>query len=367
LLLETLFFIFIIITATQVLYYTVFFSRFALSFSHNKAVKNFPVSVIICAKNEAKNLNEFLPLLINQNYTDFELILVNDNSTDDTLKVMENFKTKNSNIQIVNLINDSSKGNKKNALTKGIEAAKHEHLLFTDADCKPNSVNWIKEMTSHFNKKKSIILGYGAYQKIDHSWLNKLIRFETLITAIQYFSYAKIGLPYMGVGRNIAYTKSQFQKANGFTKHKHIKSGDDDLFINQIATKLNIACCYSQNSFTISKPHTKFKKWIYQKRRHLTTATSYKFIHQFLLGLFYLTQFLFWFLALILFLANFNWKIVLVIFILRILMQYLIFGFSAKKLNESDLIILIPFLELFLIIIQLRIFMQNLISKPKEW
>lgn len=357
--------LFVIAIIIQLFYYIFFFNKFAFSNSKKIIRKDLPISVIICAKNESDNLTFFLPYIINQNYTNFEIILVNDHSTDNTLDVMQSFKGKNTTIKIVNLIDSIS--NKKNAITKGIHASNYEHLLFTDADCKPISKNWIREISTHFNNDKSIILGYGAYQKIENSWLNKLIRFETLLTAMQYFSYANIGLPYMGVGRNIAYTKSQFANANGFTNHQHIKSGDDDLFINQIATKDNTATCYTINSFTISEVHSSFKKWFYQKRRHISTATSYKPIHQFLLGLFYLSQFSFWFLGIsLLFISN-NWNFIFLLFLIRIIVQYFIFGISAKKLDEKDLFIFIPFLELFLVLIQIRIFIQNIFSKPKEW
>lgn len=357
--------LFVIVIIIQLFYYIFFFSKFAFSDSKKIICEELPISIIICAKNESGNLTNFLPYIINQNYSNFEIILVNDHSTDNTLEVMQSFKNKNIAIKIVNLIDSNS--NKKNAITNGINAANFEHLLFTDADCKPISKNWIREFSAHFNNNKSIILGYGAYQKIDNSWLNKLIRFETLLTAMQYFSYANIGLPYMGVGRNIAYTKTQFTNANGFSNHQHIKSGDDDLLINQIATKDNTAICLTSNSFTISEVHTSFKKWFYQKRRHISTATHYKPIHQFLLGLFYLSQFSFWFLGLLLLFISNNWTFILFLFSSRIIIQYFIFGISAKKLDEKDLFIFFPFLELFLILIQMRIFIQNMISKPKEW
>ncbi|HIE46058.1 MAG TPA: glycosyl transferase family 2, partial [Flavobacteriaceae bacterium] len=256
---------------------------------------------------------------------------------------------------------------KKNAVTQGINTAKYEHLLFTDADCEVKHNNWINEMAFHFSNKKQLILGYGAYEKINKSWLNKLIRFETLLTAIQYFSYAKANLTYMGVGRNIAYTKSLFTKANGFTKHQHIKSGDDDLFVNQMAVKNNVSLCYSENSFTYSKPHTNFKKWIYQKRRHISTANHYKLIHQFLLGLFYISQLLFWLLTFFLLFTSKNLMFIAVIIIIRLSLLYIIYGFSAKKLKETDLVLYLPFLELFLIVIQIRIFIQNIFSKPTNW
>ena len=149
---------------------------------------------------------------------------------------MLNFKRKyaseNLLIQSISVDEKSSKG-KKAALALGIESSKFEHLLLTDADCKPNSNQWISEMSSQFSEKKSIILGYGVYLKIKKSFLNKIIRFETLFTAIQYFSYAKSGIAYMGVGRNIAYEKREFLKADGFNNHLNVSSGDDDLFVNQ--------------------------------------------------------------------------------------------------------------------------------------
>lgn len=364
---EFLYIVFTTILVIQLFYYIIVFSRFSFTLTFKKKHLNRSISIIVCAKNEAENLKQNLPFICNQNYTDFELILVNDHSTDATLAVFNSFKSKHPKIPITIIDLNNAKSNKKKALTKGIETAKYKHLLLTDADCQPKSKNWITEMVSNFNETKTIVLGYGAYQKKKNSWLNKLIRFETLFTAIQYFSYSKIGLPYMGVGRNIAYTKANFNSVNGFTKHYNIKSGDDDLFINEIANRHNTAICFTKNSFTISTPHTNFKKWIHQKRRHITTANNYKPAHKILLGLFYISQFLFWFLTISLLVFGYKIKIVLFFFFIRIVFQYLIVGFSAKKLDEKDLILFIPILELFLIVIQLRIFIQNLIHKPTSW
>ncbi len=367
---EYVFIAFIVIFSIQLFYYLIIFGQF--TFSKNKLTKNklnLPVSVIICAKNEAENLTTFIPYLISQNYQYFEIVLINDASTDNSLEIMEQFKKQHSSkIKIVDVKpNEQFWGSKKYALTLGIKAAKHNYLLFTDADCKPISKNWISEMTIHFSNNKQLILGYGAYKKIKNSFLNKLIRFETLITAIQYFSYQKIGLPYMGVGRNIAYTKNLFYSANGFTNHIKVKSGDDDLFVNQVATKQNSTYCINSESFTESLPKTSFKAWIHQKSRHISTANYYKPIHKLLLGLFYSSQIIFWVMAVILIIINYNWQTTLVIVVARLFIQYLIIGFSAKKLKETDLILLFPFLEIFLIIIQMFIFIKNLVTKPTHW
>ncbi|MEJ6793139.1 MAG: glycosyltransferase [Lacinutrix sp.] len=367
-LLDIIFYSFVVVVCIQVIYYGVIFGSFAYGKTEKKDQKNYPISVLICAKNEAKNLKKNLPSILEQNYSNFEVVLINDASIDNTSEVMEAFVKTHSNIKIVNVKNiEAFWANKKYALTLGIKAAKYNNLLFTDADCKPVSNNWISEITAHFNKEKTIVLGYGAYNKIKNSFLNKLIRYETLLTAIQYFSLAKLGTPFMGVGRNLAYNREEFFKTNGFIKHIDVRSGDDDLFINEAAHSKNTVICFTKESFTTSNPQTTYKKWFRQKRRHVSTANKYQFKHKAILALFYSTQVLFWALSTILLSLLFYWQFFAILIAIRFLIQYIVVGLSAKKLSEIDVIYLLPFLELFLVGFQLTIFISNLISKPNHW
>lgn len=366
--LTILLYVFIAVTAIQTIYYLCVFSQFAFSKHQKKSLYTPPISVLICAKNEAGNLKAFLPKIINQNYPDFEIVLINDASFDDSLEVMESFQEKHNNIKIVNVQNNEAFwGSKKYALTLGIKASKHDHLLFCDADCVPKSPSWITKMAGNFANDKKFILGYGAYKKSKHSILNALVRFETLLTAIQYFSYAKAGNPYMGVGRNLAYHKTEFFNTNGFMSHMNIRSGDDDLFINEAATKNTTTIEFSEGSHTESIAPNSLSVWFQQKRRHVSTAKNYKLKDQFFLGLFYTSQILFWLLFITLISFLFKWELVLAIFGGRLVLQYLIFGFSAKKLKEQDLIFAVPFLEFVLILFQLTIFITNMVSKPTHW
>ncbi|NNK81584.1 MAG: glycosyltransferase [Flavobacteriaceae bacterium] len=352
----------------QFYYYAIVFSRFSLSKVKPYTPKGISISVIVCAKNEAENLKTFIPFILEQEYSKFELVLINDASSDNTLEVMELFKAENDNVKIVDVKNiEAFWGNKKYALTLGIKAATYDYLLFTDADCKPVSKNWIRDMSSAFTNSKTIVLGFGSYQKIKNNFLNKVIRYETVLTAIQYFAFAKIGMPYMAVGRNLAYRKDEFFNAKGFINHMNVRSGDDDLFVNQVATKKNTALCYSKSSFTESIPEKTFKSWFRQKRRHVTAAKYYKPLHKFTLGLFYLSQLLFWILAIVLLSFHFKWQIVLGLICFRFLLKYLVYSFSAKKLDALDTLILLPLLELFLIVSQLVIFISNLTSKTEHW
>ena len=360
--------IFAVIVGVQILYYLLFFFRFGSKSTSPKPVTNLKVSVIVCAKNEAHNLKSHLPDILQQDYPNFEVVLVNDSSSDDTLKVMEHFATSHSNVKLVDVkSNETFWGNKKYALTLAIKASTYDYLVFTDADCKPNSKNWLRFLTNHFNAEKNIVLGYGAYAKIKLSFLNKLIRYETVLTALQYVSYANMGIPYMGVGRNMAYKKELFFNNNGYYNHMHIRSGDDDLFINEVADKTNTAVCLDSESFTISEPKRSWNGWFHQKRRHLSTAKYYKPIHKMSLGLFYVSQLLFLLLAPITLYTSSPLTSALALVLFRYGIQITCIAKASKKLNETDIVFITPFLELFLILIQLSIFIVNLISKPRHW
>tara|TARA_R100001369_G_scaffold21881_3_gene39717 strand:+ start:24173 stop:25273 length:1101 start_codon:yes stop_codon:yes gene_type:complete len=358
--------LFLLISLINILYFIGYFS-FA-SAKESKSTFTPPISVIICAKNEAENLKKCIPAILEQDYPEFEIILVNDASTDETLEVMEEFQKLDPRIKLVNVQNiEAFWGKKKYALTLGIKKASHSYLLFTDADCEPATNLWIAEMASNFENDKSIVLGYGGYHKKKGSFINKAIRYETFLTAIQYFSYAKWGSPYMGVGRNLAYTSQEFYNQNGYATHLHIRSGDDDLFVNQAATPDNTAITFNRSGITRSIPKETFNKWVFQKRRHISTAKYYKKKHKFLLASFYITQIAFWILLIGLLFLNIYWPLVLGILALRLIIQSIVFYKSAKKLDEMDLLWVFPFLEVFLIFTQLGIFSLNIFSKPASW
>lgn len=326
------------------------------------------VTVIVCSKNEQENLKILVPKLLEQDHPNFEVILINDASYDDTRDVIEDFMSQDSRVKMVDVVNNESFwGNKKFALTLGIKKAANDHLIFIDADCTPNSKQWLSLMAIHLSEEKKIVLGYGGYQKVKNSLLNALIRFETGLTAIQYFSYAMNGNPYMGVGRNLAYTATQFYDVSGFMSHMKIMGGDDDLFVNQAATKDNTVVSLNQDSFTTSEAKKSWSTWWKQKKRHINTASHYKGSHKFLLGLFYISQIGFIVSAVLGFIFGINWMIILGVVLFRYLIFWIVMGKGLSRFRESDIIIILPFLELLLIFSQLALFVSNMVNRPKQW
>jgi cellulose synthase/poly-beta-1,6-N-acetylglucosamine synthase-like glycosyltransferase len=364
-----LFVIFGVVFLIQLYYYLIVFGRFA--FCKRKSTSGStsfpPVTVIIAAKNEEINLQKNLPLILDQDYPVFEVIVVNDFSTDETYQVLEAFEAKHSNIRAITIKQEGSHHvGKKYPITLGLKGAKYEHVLFTDADCSPKSRDWIKSMMAGYAENTEIVLGYGAYEK-KKGLLNKLIRFDTFYVAIQYFSMALGGKPYMGVGRNMSYKKDLFFRNKGFATHTHIASGDDDLFVNKVATAENTGVVYFKDAHTVSVPKRSFAAWIQQKRRHLTTGKYYKSNHKLMLGMFSLTNVLFILLFLALVVVKFPIEIILSIFLFKLLVQIIIFRQAMVKLDEKDLIFLAPFLDLFIAFFHPYLYLSNPFIKPPKW
>ena len=360
-----LFILFCTVTFIQLFYYLFFFSR--LSFYKEKIKTNSrtnPVSVIICARDEAENLAKNLPGSLVQEYkTTHEVIVVNDNSFDESKYVLEEFKKTFKQLQVVELTQEAKMiPGKKFPLSIGIKSSKYEILLLTDADCVPASEHWIERMQNVYDDETEIVLGYGAYYK-KSGFLNKLIRWETFHAAMQYLSYALAGTPYMGVGRNLSYKKAIFFRHKGFSAHNNIPGGDDDLFISAAATRHNTRINIDKDSFTLSSPPINWKQWLAQKKRHYTTSKFYKPVHKFLLSLYAVSHFLFYPLLLVSCIF-YNWQYALIAFGARFVIQVIVYTKTMNKLGEKDLLPLFLLFDIWMFFYYI-IYAPALLIKPK--
>jgi glycosyltransferase involved in cell wall biosynthesis len=367
-LLLIIFVVFASATALQLVYFWFFYSRLAFGHNGNESDQKQPVSVVVCARNEYENLLTFLPRILEQDYPDFEVVVVNDASDDDTIYLLRDYAEKYPKLKIVNLPeNLNSFRGKKFPLSIGIKSAQNEIILLTDADCAPASPEWISRMQScYFNSTVEVVLGYGAYED-RKGLLNKLIRFDTLRIAMNYLSFALSGIPYMGVGRNLSYRKSLFYKNKGFISHYGIPSGDDDLFINQVANKKNTRIALSKESFTLSSPKTTWAEWLQQKRRHLSTVGEYKFYHKVLLFLYPLSEILFYTCFLFLAVIFYEPLWVLPLFVSRLISSALIYKRVMKRLDETNFWLWIPFFEIFFVFFHSFSFLTKRFNRGKYW
>ncbi|MCQ2324231.1 MAG: glycosyltransferase [Paludibacteraceae bacterium] len=305
------------------------------------------VSVIVCARNEAENIDNYVQHLLRQDYPTFEVILVNDSSEDETQAMMERYAQQDPRVKLTFVPHGARLGStKKFGLTLGAKAAQYDLLLLTDADCCPQSTHWISTMVAPFaNPQVEVVLGYGAYFT-NHTLLSRLIHYDTLFNGLHYLGSAQVGHPYMGVGRNLAYRKSTFFDRGGFSDQMTKFAGDDDLFVNKVATADNTAVVVGADSLTWSAPKETWKEWIQQKRRHLSVSPSYKRVTKFRLVLEPISRALFYALLIVIGVSAMPlaWMIAGVIVVLRLMMQYIVLNKGAKVLAQQpigwDLVVL---------------------------
>jgi len=326
-----------------------------------------PVSVIISARNEYENLKENLPLIMSQQHPDFEVVVVNDCSFDESDLLLQAFEKQYPNLKVVTISEHARfKTGKKFALTLGIKAARNENLLFTDADCQPASPHWISRMTANLTDNTHIVLGYSPYKKTS-GFLNLFIRFETVKTAVNYLSAALGGDAYMGIGRNLCYTKTLFFKNKGFASHMHVMSGDDDLFVNQNATSDNTAIEIHPDAHMWSDAKNRFGAYYRQKRRHMGVGKLYQNKHRRFLSLDAISGFVFYVLLLACIALSLVPWAALGLFAFRLGFQYWIYSRAFKKLRCADVVWYLPLLDIFYYF-YLNIFgLIGTFTKTRQW
>lgn len=344
---------------------------FALLYSYRPSTKftvslketEWPkVSMLICAKNEAENLKLNLPQLLNQKYDfqEWECLVVNDGSTDESAHILEAFCRQFSNLRVHTILPETKRDlpGKKFALREGLKFTKHEAILLTDADCWPSSTSWLKNMAESYAQKEKqsggdaiFILGYGAYQKTA-GLLNQFVRWETVHTFIQYASWARIGFPYMGVGRNLMYRKNPVLDLLTTDKafletFVQAASGDDDLIVSALSNIENTKVVDDKNAQTISNAPETFKQWWKQKSRHVSSGKYYTSLVKFGLGLYAISSFLFLSTAIFM-LASYSGRLAWIVLLLFVLRTFAFWGNSwiwNKQLGEQKLTYFHPFGE----------------------
>jgi glycosyltransferase involved in cell wall biosynthesis len=359
--------VFIFACSVQLIFLLLLIKAF-VSYRSKSSTDNKPISLVIAAHDGEENLRKLLPKLYEQQHVDFEIIIVDDRSNDNTYDLLLDETKKHANLKMVRVTQTPEKMNsKKYALTLGIKAAKYENIVFTDADCFPESNLWLSSMSSNFsNPAKEINLGVSLYIK-SKGFLNAFIRFEAIWTAIQYVGMAMLGMPYMGVGRNLAYKKSLFLNNKGFNSHISTMGGDDDLFVNKHARAKNTSVQIGADSLVYSIPKSTWSEFITQKIRHLSVGKYYKFSHKLMLGLLALSHLVFWVSSIGLAIMLKEPYLVAAGFIIRTLLLYITFFISSKKFGARFRLWGLVFLDFIFVFYYLSTGMRTLFTKRVRW
>ena len=311
------------------------------------------ISVIVTSKNNAEELARNLPFILEQDYPDFEVIVVNSGSTDDTDMVLMGAEQKYSRLYHTYVPAEADGLNeKKLALTLGIKAAKHPFLLFTEAYCRPCSNEWIREFGKEFATGKEVVLGFSRLEISKRTGLRGFMLYDNLIHHLKFLSMAIIRKPFMGIGRNLAYKKELFFKNRGYSSILNLEGGEDDIFINRIATGKNAGVVLSKESMTETDSVRHFSTWRSLKSGYLHSKRYYKGFLFRLFGLETFSKYLFYLLfiaAVVVGALTDNVLLVafaIFLFIIRYAVQWRIITLNSRLFNAGKYHVNLPFYDI---------------------
>lgn len=336
-----------ILFIVQALYYLALYNRIHLrSRKAGRDELHFtqelpPLSVILCAHDEVENLRRNLPAILEQDYPQFEVIVINDGEKGESEEYLTQLEEQYSNLYH-SFVPDSSRyiSRKKLAVTLGIRAARYDWLVLTEANCRPQSNQWLRLMARNFTSRTEVVLGYSGYER-GHKWLHRRTAFDSLFTAMRYLGFALAGSPYMGIGRNLAYRKDLFFDQKGFSAHLNLRRGDDDLFVNQVARRDNTRVETDPDSVVRMQPLIRAKDWREEKIGYASTAPLYHGMQRWTLGFETFSRLLFhaaWIATVVISALHAHWLaagLAFLQFIFRFVMQALVINTTAKDLDEK--------------------------------
>jgi glycosyltransferase involved in cell wall biosynthesis len=326
-----------------------------------------PVSIVVAAKNETENLKKHIPLWLEQQYPQFEIVIADDGSTDGTSEWLAPLAKDNPRLRYVLLDSEYVKMHgKKIALTLGFKAAQYNHFILTDADCAPSSALWLQKMAIPFSQGTDLVIGAAPLYKIK-GFLGQLVSFESLLISLQYLGRSLAGKTYMGVGRNMGYTRKLYDSVSGFSSHHHIPAGDDDLFVQSVTDLAKVSTVIDEDAYTWSSPKLTFKEYLRQKNRHLWVGKFYQSQWKQRLAVLPMAEFVFWTSVIIWFFTTAWWVYPLTALLLKLIPEWIVIGLKSKLLKQGPPIVLYPFWNFFHTFWYLFIGTKAFFSKKPIW
>lgn len=237
------------------------------------------VSILVYSHNQGEALVRNLPVWLAQDYPTFEVIVVDDNSLDDTQDVLTMFDQRSDRLYHTR-IDEKVRGmsHRKLAILLGIKAAHHDIILSTQAQCLPSSDQWIMHMVRAFREdlRAEVVLGPVAYQR-RASFLSRFCGWDLFQRQVQLFGLTLAVKPYAGWGQNMAFRRQVFyaNRNQAFVGHLHIKPGEDDLFVADVAGHDNVAVECTPEAVVTDQTSPLFLGWSMERTSRAFTSQRY--------------------------------------------------------------------------------------------
>ncbi|MDR1951314.1 MAG: glycosyltransferase [Bacteroidales bacterium] len=338
-----------------------------------------PISVVIATRNEHDQVRHNLPFFLDQNYANFEVVVVIDDSDKDLVYIMNEFEKQYSNLKVVSF--EWARNffvSRKFAESVGIKSATHERILLSNITTRPASPDWIAQMSRTLSGNKKIVIGYHTLAS-KTSLAHAFIRFDTFFYTLRYLRATISGHPFTADSKNLAFDRSLFYDTKGVARFYNVNTGDEDMFVNKAATEVNTTIEIHPNAFVKGQQLTTFSEWFAMKVRHRVLIREFKTINRLGLGIHDLFMSLFYIVSFTIlgcfFLPETNpfdmpLEFLMIaggIFMLKTLIQWIVFKRMMARFKEQGFLLLIPVFDLMKLILLPVLLLIGLFTKRITW
>ena len=241
------------------------------------------------------------------------------------------------------IISNKRKSNspKKDAITTGVQHAKFDWIITTDADCTV-PINWLRVFDDFITKHDpKFIVAPVAYEQ-QSTFSN---RFQVLdFLSLQGATIGGFGIriPFLCNGANLCYSKSVFNEVHGYSGNEHIASGDDIFLLEKVHHKFPNHLYYLKSRAAIVKtlPQPNFRALLQQRIRWAAKSTGYqkKFSKFVALSVFAMNALLILLCMLSIF-TYFNWFNLLLLFLIKFFVDGILILMTARFFNQTKVLI----------------------------
>jgi len=338
------FYIFCFFVFIQLLYIFVIYIR--LAFYKDSKIQTQSVlpsiSIIIVTHNQSNNLSVNLKKILQQNYPNFEVIVVSNQSTDETSYVLSQYQQNYSNFKHISIEPSVHLSiDKTLPLNLALKKVHSQYVLFTEADCFPNSTDYLLELTKHLSDNKIVVLGYATPQP-ENSSLNRLIRIDTAWQAFNYLSFALAKCPYLTHGRNFLCAREVFSKSLNIQNSNDGMYPYSDIFIGQITEGKRYSISISDSSRLSFLSPSRWNDWVHEKNESFSLIARLNFFKSLLVRMYSLSLWFMYVSFIWLFIYQEDFLISFVIFATVLCFKWIIQGRCFFKLKENKIAMLFP-------------------------
>ena len=222
---------------------------------------------------DANYLDSSLTTLLTQDYAKFEVVVVYVGNSDDFFADIQSLQRLYPHLSPVHIdYSPHYPVSTKIALNVGIKSAKYDFVITTSPDATPSSERWLSLLAKGF-MYGDIVLGYCGVAR-QGGFKNFIFREYQFTDSVAWLASAIRHRTYSASRNALGFKKSLYFDVRGFN-HLNMNVGENDLFVQQIATQNNVSVVLSPRATCTERTWGGWEWWWHRIKLLQTTHHYY--------------------------------------------------------------------------------------------